>query len=768
MKCFSVIVALLALAVVPARAADPTPSATELDASIKKGVEWLYEQQKDGNWEQSAARKPGEAFDDDITGGQWGGQTALCVYALLMAGEKPTDPRLKQAVDFLRTADIKGVYALGVRCQVWLNLPEKDENRVSMRRDALALMGSVQQDAKKRKGHQVATWDYLLGGDSYSLSRTQYAILALWAAAQLKVEIPATFWAQVEKTWIAAQTAEGGWTYKHPDDTDYPATVGMTAAGLATLFIAEDFTVASKVANANGNAPANPAVTKALQWIVKHWDDEVGTDEKQTRVYPFSALYAVERVGLASGLRSLGPIDWYGRGAAWLVGKQRKDGAFSASTARGARKGVVDTCFAVLFLARGRVPVAFNKLDYSNGVADTKAAAWNQRPRDIAHLTRWTTLQLEREFRWQIVTLADDDAALAESPILYLAGTKDVEFTDEAKKKIKRFIDAGGVLLASADGPGKAFTDAVQKMLAELYPLYGFRELPASHPLYTAQVYQREKWKIKPQIIGMSNGVRELALVVPAADWGRWWQTQRVDGKEDGWQFGLDLVTYMNDKTAYRSRGARLAITPDPAAKPNKIVRVARIRYNGNWDPEPQAWPQMTAWLANKGVARIETQTVKLGDALDGFVIAHLTGTTAIALDGNAKAALKKFLDGGGTLLVDAAGGAREFGASLEAQLPMILAAGTFKNLPLSHKLFATDVNPLKAVAVRDFANRGTGAGSADTRLQTIEIAGRPAVIFSKLDLTAGLVGFTIDGIPGWAPASAREIVGKIVEAAAS
>ena len=57
-----------------------------------------------------------------MQGNTWGGFTALSTYSLLAAGEKKSDPRIVKALDFLKRADIVGIYALGVRSEVWLSL----------------------------------------------------------------------------------------------------------------------------------------------------------------------------------------------------------------------------------------------------------------------------------------------------------------------------------------------------------------------------------------------------------------------------------------------------------------------------------------------------------------------------------------------------------------------------------------------------------------------------------------------------------------------
>ena len=93
-------------------------------------------------------------------------------------------------------------------------------------------------------------------------------------------------------------------------------------------------------------------------------------------------------------------------------------------------------------------------------------------------------------------------------------------------------------------------------MGTELFPRYEFRELPADHPIYRNGIFPREKWKTKPSVLGLSNGVRELMLLVPQADPGRTWQSKVVGGKEELWQLGANLFLYAADRRS-PLRGAR-------------------------------------------------------------------------------------------------------------------------------------------------------------------------------------------------------------------
>lgn len=181
---------LIVLPSVPARAASPA----QVDAAIKKAKAYLRSKQsKDGSW------MPEEA------GTQFGGHTAIATNALLAGGDSPQDEHIKRAVAWLSNAKITGIYALGLRAQVWTYLKPGAERRAAIKRDAELLLKSTDEFGR---------WGYTVGGGGQHNSPTQYGVLGLWACARTGYEIPTKFWAASEKGWLACQCKDGGWQYK--------------------------------------------------------------------------------------------------------------------------------------------------------------------------------------------------------------------------------------------------------------------------------------------------------------------------------------------------------------------------------------------------------------------------------------------------------------------------------------------------------------------------------------------------------------------------
>lgn len=729
----------------------------DIEAAIKRAKDYLYSKQKNGNWELAPAGLM--ANDNSPAGGQWGGLTALCTYALLAAGENPQDPNIVAAVDFLKRANIRGVYALGLRMQVWLLLPSSKDINVFMRRDTEIMLAMTQSRGSARGMH-----DYTAMGNSYSHSRSQYAVLGCWAAEQLVPElIPNKYWSLAEQGWLAHQDISGGWTYMAVGETQHAITPGMTAAGVATLYITQEFIHARDAVDCRGNG-GSAGIDAGVAWLARNFD-KVATDTRYARDFPFLTLYAVERVGVAGGLKYFGNNDWYDKGANWLLKVQAPDGSFDAG--KGALANLqgplVDTSFATLFLVRGRAPVAINKLDYTSD--PKKTVPWNQRPRDVANLVRWTGHALERDLNWQVVNLNVPPEELLDAPILYLAGNSVINVTDAQAAKLRAFVEMGGLMVGNADCNNASFSTAFRKLGQKLFNTYEFRELPADHVIY-ASPFKASTWKTKPQVQGLSNGARELMLLVHNGDPARLWQTRAVKGREEAWELPANIFLYACDQKDLRYKGDSYWVMEDRKILPTRKLALARIEYPGNWDPEPGGWRRLQAIMNNQHDLDLQVDQIKLGQGkLAGFKIAHMTGTTHFKPNAAAIDELRKFVAAGGTLVIDAAGGSSDFAGDAEKFLAQAFNTPA-KLLPPNDPLYQLEGKPIP-ISYRKYARKLLIGNMNAGRLMGIQVNNRLAVIFSREDLSAGLVGQSVDGVMGYSPQTATDLMTSIVLSAA-
>jgi hypothetical protein len=845
--------------------ANVTPQ--QVDAAIKKGVAYLYAQQNDkGNWEISAGPGPNPRVDpanNDPAQGQWGGLTALATYSLLVADESWKDKRLREPIEWMAKAQMIGVYAVGLRAQAWQFLPQTAGVKAAAKLDAGMLMAGM-----KRGGDARAMWHYFVNDGAeirYDHSVSQIALLGVWACQQAGREVPTAFWAESERAWRAHQNPDGSWAYRYKEnDGKHGPNITMTAAGVATLFMAEDYVHMADGVACKGNV-FDDALVRGTRWIE---GNAAGLPMTGNVGYTY---YGLERVALASGYKYFGTFDWYKNASEALVNSQAADGSWS-----GDRGGpVVSTAWAVIVLCRGRAPIIMNKFEYDldgppkarpavvvaapkppaprpvarptparPGVkarppapvvvppapvapvidpnATTHLGNWCQRPRDVAQFTRWMTDVTERKLGWQVIGSKNAVDDWHDAPVLYISGNQKLNLPKETVDKLRQYAEEGGLIYGQADCGSKEFTDSFVELGKALFPMYEFRELPADHPIYTRQQFLRTNWKNPPSVLGLSNGARELMVTIPNADFGRNWQTMAYLGKEESFQAMNGIVLYAVDRQKLRYRGASYVIRPTQAG--GRAVKVARLEFAGNWDPEPAGWRRLAALLGNQSQANVTVETVKLGEGrLDGAVypIAHLTGTGQFAFTKDQIAELRKFVIKGGTIVCDAAGGDGVFAGCAEQQLALIISGSKFEPLnpddpalamppggesasasaPMLVKPIELDPTgaganstaatrpttngilpdvekdppaadpagePVKTllppdfpVEYRAFAKLRLGTSQA-LRLKGVKFRKKWAIIYSAEDLSVGMVGQNVDGIHGYAPTTATEIMRRL------
>ncbi|CAN5375131.1 DUF4159 domain-containing protein [soil metagenome] len=719
----------------PARAA----TVDDVDKAVKKAVDFLYSKQVGSNWESGS----------DPTTKQFTGQSALAIYALLAAGEKPSNnPKLAAAIDWLKKNDTKGIYALGCRAQVWNLIPhEKDPAIVNaLRRDAALLLEGAKKadDPRAFRGlyhYEVASLN------SYDSSCSQYGVLGIWAMERSGLEVSDDYWKAVEKAWKTNQNADKGWSYIKKDGA--ASTINMTAAGIATLFITQDYLSGMNGLKCTGNT-VNPVIDSGMGWMEKNLPPAF----KGGTVVPYG-MYGIERIGVASGYKYFGSLDWYKEGSEYFVKRAKPTGGWGE---------VPSTAFGILFLCRGRAPVVMNKLEYDIA---KKEANWNQRPRDAANVVKYIAKQMERDLNWQIVNLKVSVDDFHDGPILYISGNQALKFTDEEEAKLKQFVEQGGLILGNADCASAEFSKTFKALGMKLFKDAGeFREIDGTHPMFTRQRLWKT-WKTKPVVQGLSNKVRELMLLIPSGDPAKAWQQADNKSKEDQFQLLSEIFNYTSEGQDLRYKGATYIVKAKPEIKATRSIKVARLDMGENPNPEPGSWRRLAAVMHNDYATDVETAMVKPdGDALKDYKVAHLTGTGKFKMTDEQMKAVKAFVEGGGTLIIDAAGGDTEFASGAEDALHTMFGddAKQLSNAILaSHEVYNSTGSPMGEISFRSFARGKVPRGQITPLVRGITLNKRLAVIFSREDITGGMVGESVDGLIGYAPDSAMKLMTNFV-----
>ncbi len=739
-----ILVAVVCAATMPVRADDASPPLTDADvlAAIHRGVEFLL---KDFDHRIDPLRKISSTHRGDPAVLGDPGEFMLETYALLHVGADTQDDRLhfrdenmQIAVDVLTHADTHATYATALQALALAELPQLPEIKTAMARAA----------ARLENGTDAA------GGYTYALdkstsinhdqSNSQYGLLGVWAAADFGTTVPMNYWQATDNFWRAMQTPSGGWGYSADGPNTTPSDT-MTAAGTASLFVCKEFLDRTPSLNPKPDAVLDAGLSALI----------TGFKPDSTNYY---YLYGVERVGLASGLKYLGSTNWYRAAALNIVKSQQADGSFNSSFV--GANAVRSTCYALLFLVRGRAPVVMNKLSYDG--------PWNARPRDSANVHARLGRMLERHLNWQSVPVTAPYEEWLDAPLLLITGSKDPHFTPDDVDKFRKFVQAGGIIFSTADGGSQEFTDAMRRYATDMAgPGHAFRQLPPDHPLYTVF----GKPKNIPLLLGVSNGLRELWIHSPV-DLGAIWQA-RTNPTADAWELPARLFFYAAGKGGLRSKLESLAV-PEPLTPPTESISVAQLTYAGSEDAEPGAWPRLAKLMAldaSMGGAHrnVELHTIAindLGTLSPPPALAHLAGTGKLILTEQEQAALQIYVQSGGTLFVEALGGDATFAASARDLLATLFPTAKLKTVPATYLLYtggiSPDAVPINSVEYRKFWILAHGPLTTP-RLQYMTVSGRLGVLFSEDDITSGLLGTNTWGISGYMPASSIALARNIV-----
>ena len=736
-------------------AVDP---ATLTDATVRSAVraivDELYRRRDADHFWDPPSWNP----DRDGQVSQTGGYTPLVVLAMLHAGESYQDPRLREAVAHIEKADLRGTYAVALRAHVWALLPERFSDLLAG--DTRWLIDSFKPD---RGG-----WSYEQPSRSgrYDNSLAQYGALALWEAGKRGVPVADRYWQRLEQRFIDNQSDDGGWNYR----TNQPVSGSMTAAGLTALFITQDVLHAGDAVNLDERAkrPYEHAIESGLRWMDENFT-AAGNPGKNT--YFFYYLYGVERVGLASGYASFGGQDWFRAGAAAIIDRLcRIDAASGAVTvrSRSGRRGAVEVrrlAFALLFLSRGRVPLAINKLK-------VPGLAWNNRPRDVANLTHWLGRETEAELNWQIVSLDDTPESWLDAPVLYLASDERLPWVDEPSDelaKLKRYLDLGGLLLAAGEGRGTAFARSVQDAGRAMYPRHEWRVLPRDHWAYTLLFSAKGK---RPRLRGLSNGVRELIVLVQGNDLPAVLQA-RDEKRLAFWTTAAHVYLHASEMNRPRPRLARHA--PSTAGGKNDRgngdrVTVVRATYDGNWDPEPLALEVFDGAVAGIELAATVHPLAGIADLDPRPDLVVVNGIVAREFTSAEQDAIKAFIEARGVILFETPGGRGGFTRSAEdmAQALFEIKAQRLVDTRVVTGDGLTGASNLTQVRYRPYAQQVFAAHETTPRLRGLVIDGQPRVLFSRQDISQALLDQPCWGVAGYSPATARQLMANILRHAAA
>jgi hypothetical protein len=360
-----------------ALAQSKAPDKAAIDKAIAAGVKFLRQlPTRDGTWIYEV-EEPEFGLGASLLGG----------IALLENGVEKNDPWLQNLAKAVRAAGgyMQKTYSLGLAV-LFLDRLGDDQDAELVRVLALRIAGGqdritggwgydckplnpmqqkqLEEFLKKNRGpfkfaKGRPDTRHVRPGREADNSNTQFAVLALWVARKrsIPVEFPLLLAAW---RFRATQIKDGGWGYGRDLSVDPAGTPAMTCSGLLALAIGFGTYKEHQAHQKASGTPETPsegytqpldirgdaAVTAAKAFLAKRL-----ASQDLPGGQPFYFLWSLERVAMLYGFTDIGGGDWYAFGSDFLVRTQKPDGSWWSKD----NGGIVDTCFALLFLKKANL-----------------------------------------------------------------------------------------------------------------------------------------------------------------------------------------------------------------------------------------------------------------------------------------------------------------------------------------------------------------------------------------------------------------------------
>ncbi len=711
-RLFAAWFAALLLLYPPAAGAQDIGS-RDVDVCIKALIRELGDSQsRDGSWSYSSYTV---------------GCTALCLLALKRANLPNDHPVVRQATRYVAEHSDSRVYSEAL---VAVALEQVDPKRYRTR---IKRAYGYLETAQARNG----AWTYDARGANgirHDNSNTQFAVLGIAAAERCGITVDARLKKRARQHWLNTQERDGSWGYVGGSRVK---TEAMTLAGLASLHLLGE--KLERKPRACGEYERNKGMYAALSWIAgrmkKGTPGNVFTNSRR-----YYALYALERVAIFLGIKDIAGVDWYRWGATWILKQQDMKRI----------RTVPDKAFALLFLAKGKAPIAIAKWHWDGD--------WNNQHQDVQNWCRIAGKALERNLDWLPARLDRLDSPAAKASMIFVNGRETFKAAPEEIEFLKSFLDEGGTVVAEVTCDEMDFVRAFEQTLCkEMYPDLNPKFIPINkdHPV----TWIKHRLELKDvSALEFRAGCKRLNVLILRRNIScplngdldvqrDLLRAGKVATNIVAWALQNRKAGEKLDEVQLDEPPARVALTADQIkrlkARKSKQFRQAfgRLKHGGNWYAAPRYFATLKEVLKLRDdFPRFDGEVYvgpRRNDLFQSAVL-FVTGYDDPALKEADVVNLRTYVQNGGTIFATNACSSKEFNLGFRKLVKQTFPNDKFERIPPSDSLFKKPFDLTKHPA------KGTRAYQRALKrewapLYGIRREGRWVLVYAPVDMVSDM-----------------------------
>jgi hypothetical protein len=140
---------------------------------------------------------------------------------------------------------------------------------------------------------------------------------------------------------------------------------------------------------------------------------------------------------------------------------------------------------------------------------------WDPTPHGLPNLLKTIDQTTTLHVQFKRVPVDAEKGDIFSFPVLYMTGLRKFEFNAAIRKRLREYLNNGGVLFVDCAVGSSEFDKAFRREIAEIYKDKELRSLPADHPLYrfVTDTTRVELAPLARQIVGAARTAPQLEVI---------------------------------------------------------------------------------------------------------------------------------------------------------------------------------------------------------------------------------------------------------------